>query len=478
MRILASLMLAAALFAGCAGGDDGTPQTTSVTPPPGGFLAGPPLWNDPQNTPHAAFGWPTLSSPPTVLPNHWWAPIPPNMLPAAGVTGMDPLAQATDVAQGAGIAIFGSIAYVPGFGESSYIVDLSDPAHPALINQSAPPHSERGAAFVAYPDGRLAVAVSEGDGFTVWDLTDPTTPILANETALNIPGTSGQGGHKLGVVPGTPILYNAGSNGGGQLGAIPSMANGVTEIFDLTDPYHPVHVQDFANGYSCHHVYFWNAPDGSKQRAICAGIQATQIWDTSNPREPTVIVTVPFFHGNPALPATVPPFSIAHYAGLSLDGNVLLVGDEWGGGGNPPPGCTVSVETPQGVVSVPLGAVWFYDVATETSPQLLGWYAPMIDLSDQHVALDPTNPISGPSCTAHHGRLVPDPAGRDMLAMSFYGDGVVLIDFTAIRATPPGLPRVVDQFSPGDNDTWETWYDQGYLITGDLGRGLDVLKLV
>lgn len=62
-----------------------------------------------------------------------------------------------------------------------------------------------------------------------------------------------------------------------------------------------------------------------------------------------------------------------------------------------------------------------------------------------------------------------------MVAMSFYGAGVVLVDFTGIDFGRGMLPRVVDQWAQG-SDTWETWYYNGYLFTGDLARGLDVLK--
>ena len=39
-----------------------------------------------------------------------------------------------------------------------------------------------------------------------------------------------------------------------------------------------------------------------------------------------------------------------------------------------------------------------------------------------------------------------------------------------------GTGKMVDQFQDHSN-TWETWYDNGYLFTGDLSRGMDVLKL-
>ncbi|MBI2383475.1 MAG: hypothetical protein HYV18_05335 [Gammaproteobacteria bacterium] len=419
-------------------------------------MAGPPLWDDPQNTPHPQFGWPTLSSPPPAPRPAYWDPIPARPLPNP-IAGLEHVAQAKGVKAGAGIALFGRLAVVPGFGETSKIVDLADPAQPRIVSQfhgrakHGAAGTHRGAALVAYPDGRLVAVFSTSDVIDVWDITDPKRPYSLP------PLHPRQGSHKVGVVPGTPIVYNAASAGGDT--NLPD-GNGVTEIFDLSDPDHPVHVQDFPNGFSCHHVYFWNRPEQNKFRAICAGVQYTQIWDTADPRNPRVIVSLPVHHGVPGTPsAGVVPVMFSHYAGLSRGGNILLVGDENGGGGLPP-GCVAAVDTPAGSVSTPVGAVWFYDVSDETHPTLLGWYSP---LNDPLVK----SPLD--SCTAHHGRLVPDPEGRDLLAMSFYGDGVILLDFSI-----PQLPRMVDRFA--DNSyTWETWYHNGYLVTGDLSRGLDVL---
>jgi hypothetical protein len=60
--------------------------------------------------------------------------------------------------------------------------------------------------------------------------------------------------------------------------------------------------------------------------------------------------------------------------------------------------------------------------------------------------------------------------------MSFYGSGVLVIDFTAVRGEGNQFPTVVAQYAD-QSDTWETWYYQGYLFTGDLARGMDVLTL-
>lgn len=451
--------LAALALAACSASDPLSTSSLKATPKTndtvGNLLAGPALWDDPQNTPHPMFNWPTLSSPPAgskqqAVPAHW-QPVPARPLPNP-ITGLEHVAQAEDVVSGAGMAAFGNIAVVPGFGDASSIVDLSDPAHPRALSHFGGEH--RGAAIIAYPSGRLVAVFSTGSIIDVWDLSDPRRP-------RRLPSLQPvQGSHKVGVVPGTPIVYNAASGGGGLPGGQIGQGTGVTEIFDLTDPDNPIHVQNFANGYSCHHVYFWNRPEQNKFRAICAGLEYTQLWDTADPRNPSVIVSVPVHHGVAGTPSGSVPFeAFSHYAGLNRDGTVLLVGDENGGGGLPP-GCVASVSTDAGGVSVPVGAVWFYDVSTETSPLLMGWYSAMND---------PQIKSATSSCTAHHGRLVPDPQGRDLLVMAFYGAGVILVDFSI-----PTLAHAIGQFAEGSN-TWEAWYHNGYIITGDLARGLDVL---
>ncbi len=467
--LLFAIAATAALFlAGCAQvkttasssdtlarGDNLPLGETLVIGPGGGapLLAGPALWNDPQNTPHPKWNWPTLSNPPVgANVPMWWKPFAPAPLPSS-LVGMKLVKQVGgNVSAGAGIAVFGSLVVVPEDAKVGHMVDIRDPTNPVALSTFET--GGRGAAIIAYPNGRLVTAISTSPGFDVIDITDPIHP----ETVAQVEPV--QGGHKLGVVPGTPILYNAASNGGGS--NLPGMGTGVTEIYNLTDPANPVLVQNFPNGYSCHHIFFWNAPDGSKQRAICAGIEYTQLWDTMDPEHPTVIVSIPVHHGiagTPSAAASIEAFS--HSAGLNLDGTVLYVGDENGGGGLPP-GCVAGVNAPvAGNAGTPIGATWFYDVSSEKSPALLGYFSP------------PRTPGVNPSrsCTTHHGRLVPV-EGRDLLAMSYYQDGVILVDFTGISAGT--LPKQVDQFAMG-SDTWETWYAGGYLFTGDLARGMDVL---
>ena len=478
-RLLLASALLVALFSGCLdAGEDAPPVddgAMGAAPGPmyhgtGLLFAGPALYKDPQNAPHPAFNFPTLANPaagPEVP--EFWKPIPPTTV-AKPITDLQLVGNA-GLRSGAGIAAFGSLVVVPGYGQPTAVVDVSHPEQPTILSTFRPQENmsnHRGAAFIPYPDGRLSVVISTGSGIDHWDLTDPREP-------KELPPLFPDGGsHKVGVIPGTPIVVNAASDGGAS--ADPETSPSISQMWDLSDPQNPLALPDFANGYSCHHVYFWNDLEQNKSRGVCAGIEYTQIWDTTDPYNPSVIVNVPFGSaGTPAdMAGSAASVSFSHYAGLSMDGTILMVGDEHGGGAGPI-GCVAAADTPLGRVSTPIGAVWFYDVSDETSPELLGWVS-MSQLEKQGVD-NPRNSNGLPqSCTAHHGRLVPV-EGRDILAMSFYGAGVVVIDFSDIRAESANMPKVVAQFKDGSN-TWETWYYQGYLFTGDLNRGMDVLTMV
>ncbi|MFA5862952.1 MAG: hypothetical protein WDA16_14770 [Candidatus Thermoplasmatota archaeon] len=470
MRVLVALMaLAALVLAGCV-----TPgsllSTSSVAPLKLDLLAATDsLWPDHQNEPHPSYGWPTLTHPATgaEVPALW------KPIPAANVTkiaGLKHVAQSTkDVKTGAGVALFGSLAVLPGFSKENYVIDISEPTVPKVLGKWE--GSERGAAVMAFPDGRLYGVISTDAGIDVVNLTDPTHPEIVSQIK---PKT---GGHKVGVVPGTPIVYNANSAGGGTTSFTGQGGAGQTEIYDLTDPAAPVLVQEFKNGFGCHHIFFWNDASQDKHRALCAGIEYTQIWDIKDPKAPKVIVSIPVPHGNPALPSMSAPNALplmfSHTAFLNQNGNILIVGDELMGGG---PAACDGVHTPVADKSGPLGNLWFYDIKDEKNPKLLGWFSPPPSQATDPRApnADPTNPsgtvFRTPGCTAHHGRIVSDPEGKkQLLVMAWYSAGVVLVDFT-----DPTSPKLVDEWNPGAN-TWETWYYNGYVFTGDLNRGLDVL---
>lgn len=453
---LAALLLLTTTLAGCIGQDTAGPDEP-VDPASTPGTAGPEaLWDHPQTAPHPAYDYPTYTDLPTDAPD-WWTPIDPAEVPDE-IAGVTHEGQATKgPASGNGIAIFGSLALVSG--DPTTIVDISDPQNPVTLSEIDV--STRDADTIAYPDGRLVAIFATGSGvLPFYDLTDPANPVELGGLEPSVAT------HNIAVVPGTPIVYNANSAGGGA--RTPDAGTGVTEIYDLSDPEDPVHVQDWGNGFGCHDITFYSDEDAGKHRAYCAGIEFTQIWDIEDPTEPTVVSNVPVHHGNPDLPSGVASIVFfSHLAMVNDDASVLIVGDETGGG--LAPACDAYADGQAATVSGPLGNLYFYDITDEENPQLLSWLSP-----SHHY---PTNPpanaegeLNPAGCTAHFGKIVPD-AEQDLLAIAFYGAGVELVDFT-----DPSHPIIAEQWNEGTN-TWDVWYYQGYLFTGDMSRGMDVFTL-
>ena len=389
-----------------------------------------PLWLNPQYYPHPGFNFPTLTNPPQIITNPWLKPIESKVLPT-NIQGLTKVGTVEGTARSSGMSVIGSLAILPS--SPTRLVDISNPAHTKILGEFNV--SARGSDVIVYPDQRIvAVLATGGPSIVLADISDPTAP-------YEISRIQTRGTHKVDVVPGTPIIYNS--------------ANG--EIFDATDPANPVNSTS-AMPATCHRTYFYNDPSRDMYRAYCAGYEFTHIWDTANPLAPTVIKSIPMWHANDDVaPSSVTPVTFSHFSIPNDDASVLIVGDEMGGGAAP--ACGVHASTPGRDASTPTGALWFYDIKDEKNPRFLSWISPRAHVVD--------NPGAG-SCTAHHGRIVPDPT-RDLLAMGFYSAGVVLVDFT-----DASMPRIIDQEAAGMR-VWEAIYYNGYVFTGDMGHGIDTL---
>lgn len=378
------------------------------------------------------------------------------------LSGMELLSRSEGAEGTQGIGVFGPLA-VAG-GNPLQVIDLTDVNNPHVVGEleDVP---VRDADFILYPDGRLVV-VTTGGGSQMFfvDITDAYEPELVGQ--LDTPHTN----HNLAVVPGTPIVYNSPSNGNGEELA-PTVndprSEGVayTDIIDASDPSGPVIVQEWQNGYGCHDITFYMSPAEQKYRGYCAGIDALQIWDLQNATDPQVVNT----WGWPALGQhDTGALSIATFAHLAMpnhDASILILGDETGGGGAP--GCDVSIQTPTGqTVTGPIGNLWFYDITDEMDPVLRGSISPS--------AVDQRG-----SCTAHFGKVIED---TDHVVVGFYSAGVVLVDFT-----DPQNPTIKDRYEQplpvpgqegqGAGSIWDVWYHSGYLVTGDIQNGVDILTL-
>lgn len=454
--LLTSLFVLAAL-AGCLDSEDNGPSTDNPGSSGSSNISNPDEFVRTSQAAHPAFGWPTPADysgfTGSQIPESWM--IPEQVEIPADISSIAHVATTEGVAAGAGIAAFGHYIVASGNGPGT-IIDIADPTNPVKVADLE--ISTRDADILMYPDGRTIAVMASNGPIHLFDVTDPLN--FEQLPDLEV------GSHNAVVVPGTPYVYNANSAGGatGNVGPLTVLEqNGVTEIFDLTDPENPVRLPDFANGYGCHDITFFITEE--KQRAYCAGIEMTQIWDIADPANPSVLVNIPVHHGVAETPsASVTLVLFSHLAMVSNDGDTLIVGDETGGG--LAPACDVGVDTGiAGVVSGPLGNLWVYDLSDEMNPLLTQWYSPTNHIPT--AVLTGADPLAG--CTAHFGRVVED---RDLLAIGFYGNGVVLVDYSN-----PSALSIEAQYINNSN-IWDVWEWQGYLYTGDLNNGVEVLQLL
>lgn len=466
--VLLALVMVTAGLAGCIGpGEEAGPQSVGDGGPLEILPSQGQLFEEPGSNVHPGFGLPTYTTIPTDLPEgapSFWEPIEANNFSVDDI-GIDHLAEDPDdvVSYGTGIAVWGELVVIPGRStESAWIVSIQDPEDPELVSEFDA--GGRDVEILGFPDGTLfAVFATDQSVVPIWDITDPENPV---EAAVIEPD---RGSHNVAIVPGTPILYNSAGTGGGDMGNIPGEGSEGTAIYDLSDPYNPELVLDFDNGYSCHDIKLSLWPSDDKYRAYCAGYDVSQIWDIADPADPEVIVNVPVHHGVEDLPSTSStPERFSHLAMSNADGTVLIVGDETGGGGLP--ACDAAATQGPVTASGPLGNLYFYDISDEENPMFMG------QLSADHPAfmtdqVAEDHERATASCTAHFGQLIPS-EDRDLLAVAFYAPGVVIVDFT-----DPMNAQIVEQWSTDDATTWDVWFYNGYLITGDITRGMDVLAL-
>ncbi len=408
------------------------------------------------------------------------APTYPVDIPAnvQGFHFIDQLAHADGnaVGRGSGIWAFGDRVYGSALNLGFWIADISDPEHPVLLwNATVGQDDEadntvtsfaRDADVIDHQDGRRTlVLATQTDGIHVWDVTNDEPVFLSR---VDVPNA-----HNLAVVPGTEYVFNSQSGGLGRS----------NELIDMSNPAEPVIVGAYGT-HGCHDITFYGTINHDKFRAYCAGIQRTELWNldhfdtTASNFGIHVIATVEDIQdspvvGNPVF-SSAPLRTLHHLAMVNEDATVLMIGDEQNGGGEPG-GCLANTNG----VSSPTGALWFYDLADETNPVLKSWISPpLVAPTPGAVNPNPADPAGIPAevydilpnCTAHFGTLVP---GQEKIAMAWYSAGVLLIDFSDIEA-----PVILAQYTPEGTNPWDAKVHGQYVFTGDMGRGMDVLKLV
>ncbi len=309
--LLAAVLLAAPVLAGCIGDDD--PSTDAPIEGSAGDASGEPAWA-------------------VELPDE--------------ITGLERLNTVEDMASGYQFDLDGEIAYVAAWNAGFYTADISDPENPQVLGH-VPDHFGHDAWVMHYEDNRSFVALAgSGDGIAMINVTDPREPeivatILGQEGATD---TEGANVHNIAVVPGTHIIYNS-----------RSVDTPGVDIVDASDPENPELVQVF-NDVTCHDVSFHM----EQAQAFCAGVRETQIWDIADPEAPVITARI----HNPAI-------NIHHWALPTEDGETLIIGDEFLGASAPVANaCGPGIENPVtgATTTHPVGALWFYDISETSEP--------------------------------------------------------------------------------------------------------------
>ncbi|HET7248739.1 MAG TPA: hypothetical protein VFI79_02765 [Gemmatimonadales bacterium] len=150
-------------------------------------------------------------------------------------------------------------------------------------------------------------------------------------------------------------------------------------------------------------------------------------------------------------------FAFWHSATFNNEGTKVLFTDEWGGGLQPK--CRAT-DKPQ------WGADALFTIAHDS-------------LTFQSYYKIPAAQTKEENCVAHNGSLIPVP-GRDIMAQGWYQGGVSVFDWT-----DAAHPREIAFFDRGPMDStklvgagsWAAYWYNGYLISSEIGRGLDIFAL-
>ena len=150
-------------------------------------------------------------------------------------------------------------------------------------------------------------------------------------------------------------------------------------------------------------------------------------------------------------------FSYWHSATFNNDGSKILFSDEWGGGGGPK--CRASDPKEWGADAI---------FAIENGRMVFQSYYKM-----------PAAQTSFENCVAHNGSLIPIP-GRDVMVQAFYQGGITVFDWTDAKH-----PKEIAFFDRGPVDgarmgnagSWSVYWYNGYMVSSEIGRGLDIFEL-
>ncbi|HVL88732.1 MAG TPA: hypothetical protein VM841_00710 [Actinomycetota bacterium] len=373
--------------------------------------------------------------------------------------------------QGSDIAFWGDTMVLGNFDNPGgfRVIDIANPAKPKLLGhfKCPGPQSEvaiwRDLVFVGVDNGRAGESCDEAgqssaaarltgdswEGIRVVSIADPAKPkqLAAVHTDC--------GAHTLTLIPDTAkdrvILY-ANSYPAGRQGAgcNAHFKISVVEV-SLSKPQDAkvIATPSVGTAVGCHDI----TVHMERKLAAAACLTETQIWDITDPVAPATLGTI----RNASM-------NIQHSTAWSNDGKKLVIGDEMGAAAAAT-GCMAEGH-------LPLGALWFYDIAEPSSPQMRS----SLVIPRREVSI---------FCTAHNFAPVPMIEGRDILVSGWYNGGTTVLDFT-----DPSNVEEIGHYTPRTGPKPASWasywyrghiyvnnFDEGFIYEAGRSRGLDVLKM-
>ncbi|MDQ3935404.1 MAG: hypothetical protein M3340_12330, partial [Actinomycetota bacterium] len=351
------------------------------------------------------------------------------------------------------LELHGDHAFVGSYGEGMVVVDISNPLQPKRVGKFDCPGGQND--IQLSPDGKIAAMAIDttanechpnDEGTVILDVSDPTQP---REIAYIDKKELPRGSHNNTLD--WPYLYvDQYSTAYSQL-----------EIFDLSTPSVPRKVGELSFGGedSVHDLSVDHRPDG-KTFAYAASIGYTDVIDVTDPTKPILRERV-----------QDPHVTISHQAEANFDRTLLLVTDEYNGGASFTGACGGSparVPFPAGVPQFGdpqnIGALHIYRLDAS------GNIADAGGLDKAGTFNIPYQPNEEPSagCTIHVFWQAPD---ENRMVTAWYGRGTRVIDYSN-----PAQPKELGYFIPTGSDTWAAKPHRGYVFTGDILRGMDVLE--
>ncbi|AEB44876.1 LVIVD repeat-containing protein [Micromonospora maris AB-18-032] len=419
-----------------------------------------------------------------------------------------------------GALLLSTVAAAPASAAANVIPGVDEIVSSANLTQIANVPKFGGFAAESSYNSDLAfqgdhVFAGNYNGFTVYDVSTPASPQVVSQVVC--PGGQGDPsvfGNLLFFAVDSPRSDDSCSSGSGSV-ANAAHWEGV-RIFDVSDKANPQYIKSVRTDCGSHTLTLAPSKDGkdvyvyvqsyspSASAAYCrpphdkisiikvpvanptsASVVATPVLfpdggntNTSGCHDITVYPELDLAAGacmgdgilmdisdreNPVVLSKVRDtnFAFWHSATFNNAGTKVLFTDELGGGSGAI--CTSNYRTNQGANAI-------YDIVGSGANRQLVF---------KSYFKIPRENSTRENCVAHNGSLIPA-MGRDIMVQAWYQGGISVIDFT-----DSANPFEIAYWERGPlSDTrnilggsWSAYWNNGYIYSNDIQKGLDVLKL-